>query len=113
VAATPIATQQFGVEALGDMNVSDLGAGTAADATNGNSTPNNGSLVLFILGTATDTVTVTRPEEATADAAPIAVTANHLEVAGPFELDLYGATLAYKAGATTTKIWPVQIADLS
>lgn len=113
MAATPIAALPFGVEALGEVNVNDLGAGSAADATNGNSTPNNGSLVLFFLGTAADTITVTRPEGAAGDAEVITVTANHLENAGPFEVDIYGATLAYKAGATTTKIWPVQVADLS
>jgi hypothetical protein len=113
VVTTPIAPQAFGVESLGNMNVTDLGAGTASDITNGNSTPNNGSVVLFILGTATDTVTVSKPEESVGDAEPIAVVANHLETAGPFELDVYGPTLNYKAGAVTTKIWAVQVTDLS
>jgi hypothetical protein len=113
VAQTPIASQPFGVEDLGEMAINDLGSGTAADATNGNSTPNNGSLVLLVLGTAADTLTITRPEESSADAASVTVVANHLMTFGPFEVDLYGPTLGYKAGATTTKVWPVQVEMLS
>lgn len=112
MAASPIAAQAFGMEPLGALNFSDLGAGTAADATNGNSTPNNGATILVCLGTAADTVVVTRPEEGSSNAASQAIVANHLSFMGPFETDIYGPTLNYKAGATTTKVWPVQLAEL-
>lgn len=110
---TPIASQPFGVEDLGEMAINDLGAGSAADATNGNSTPNNGSLVLLVLATVADTIVVTRPEEGSANAAPAPIAANHLTTVGPFETDLYGTTLGYKAGLVTTKVWPVQVEMLS
>jgi hypothetical protein len=92
------------------FGITDLSTGSAADATNGNATANNGSLLLFITATATDTVTVTRPEESSGEV--IHVVNGSALMAGPFETDLYGGTVAYKAGATTTKILPVQMPDL-
>lgn len=111
MATTNINATQFNNMNPGIRSVTDLSTGAAvADIVNGNSTANNGSLCLFILGTATDTVNVTMPEEASAD--PIHVTANVPIMAGPFETDLYGSVLAFKAGAVTTKILPVQFPEL-
>ncbi len=110
MAATNINSLPFGVESLGEVASNDYGTGSAADATNGNSTANNGSLCLFVLGTAADSIVVTRPEGGTET---LTVAANHLHNFGPFEVDEYGPTLNYKAAAATTKIWPVQVEMLS
>jgi hypothetical protein len=84
----------------------DLGAGTAVDAANGNTTPNNGELELYVTATAADaTFTVQRPEGP--DEVFNIATVGHLYVLGPFETDEFGPDLVWTGLATTT-VRPVQ-----
>lgn len=90
----------------------DLTTGTAADATNGNSTPNNGKVRLLLQNTAasSETVTVTRSELVDGAALPtrsVVIAANKTVLVGPFQTDVYGSSLQYKAGLATTKVIPV------
>ena len=85
----------------------DCGAGTAVDAANGNSCPNNGLVELYVTATAADAAfTVIRPEGP--DAVYDIATVGHLYVLGPFETDEFGATLEWHGLATTT-VRPVQL----
>jgi hypothetical protein len=112
VAATLINAVPCNNENPGIVGVTDQSASlaSAADATNGNHTPNNGAITIVIRATANDTVNFTRPEEATPH--PVAIVANKELEVGPFETDMYGSDLTFKAGATTTSFLVKQHADL-
>jgi hypothetical protein len=108
MAATPQAGTVFANISPDIVGITDLTVGGgAADITNGNSVANNGSVLLYITATATDTVNVARPGEGNNEAIP--VVSGSAILAGYFEPDLYGETLFYKAGAVTTHIVPVQL----
>lgn len=80
----------------------DLGAGHAVDAVNGNSTPNNGLLFLYVTCTAADaTFTVHRPEGPENEVFDIA-TVGHLYRLGPFDPTEFGHDLVWTGLATTT-----------
>lgn len=91
----------------------DVTNGTVADATNGNTTPNNGRMRLLIqnTGASPDTVNVTRTETvdgATVPVRAITVAAGKDVLTAPFPVLVFGSTLQYKAGAATTKFIPIQ-----
>lgn len=79
----------------------DVTTGTAIDATNGNSTPNNGAVRLLVTSAAADTVIIVRPEEPDDSRAFLA---NKKRLIGPFEPDLYGDPLVWHGAATTTVV---------
>jgi hypothetical protein len=83
-----------------------LAAATAVDATNGNTTPNNGLLYLYVSATAADaTFTVVRPE--LPDQA-YSIPVGGLDILGPFEVDEFGPDLVWH-GLATTSVRPVQL----
>jgi hypothetical protein len=109
VAATPINP----VSAVIALDIPlDLTDGVPADATNGNTTPNDGRVRLIVqnTGTATDTIAVTRTETvdgASLPARSITVAAGKTVLVGPFDPTVFSSALQYKAGATTTNFLPV------
>lgn len=86
----------------------DLTGGTASDATNGNTTPNNGQVLLYVTASAADTLHVNRPEIGVLNI-PLASGATRL--LGRFEVDQYGEAIEWNAAATT-KVLPVQLVEL-
>jgi hypothetical protein len=112
VAATIINSVPCNNENPGIVGVTDQSStlASAADATNGNHTPNNGAVTIIIRASVNDTVNFARPEEATPH--PVAIVAAHELEVGPFETDVFGSDLAFKAGLVTTTFLVKQHADL-
>jgi hypothetical protein len=86
----------------------DMSGGTVCDATNGNYTENNGSLLLFVTATATDGLVITLPE---LPDRTVPLVNGSMRFLGKFEADQYGPTVQWK-GLATTKVLPVQFAEL-
>ncbi|MFJ7176420.1 hypothetical protein ACIQXA_08430 [Streptomyces massasporeus] len=77
-----------------------LPAPTAGDVTNGNSTANDGRVVLIVENTGASSRTITFPTTVSVDGltAPVrseSVPAGETQVFGPFPPNDYGTTLAY------------------
>ena len=77
-----------------------LPAATAGDVTNGNSTPNDGRVVLIIKNTGASSRTVTFATNVSVDGltAPVrseSIPAGETQVFGPFSPNDYGTVLAY------------------
>jgi hypothetical protein len=79
-----------------------LPAATAGDVTNGNSSPNDGRVVLVVknTGASTRNITFTTVRSIDGLTAPVrseAIPAGETHVFGPFDPNDYGTTLAYNA----------------
>lgn len=92
-----------------------LGAGTTADPTNGNSFANDGNTYLLVQGvTATKTLTVVTSGTvgglAIADLAPRSIAAGEFHVLGPFRTDIFGerVEITHEA-ASAHKLTPFNI----
>ncbi|HEY2101474.1 MAG TPA: hypothetical protein VGH72_33760 [Pseudonocardia sp.] len=106
MAATNVPVQQLNSESPSVMSI-DSWTPVACDATNGNSITNDGETHLFFTATAADTVTVSFP--GVSHTQTVAVASGHLGHAGPFEVDEYGPTVVFKAGAATTLVTPLAL----
>jgi len=93
-------------------------APVAADATNGNVTPNDGYVFLYVVGgTAGGTIQVTPSVSldggrVTAANVTLTVTANQTALYGPFPTGVYGSSLNYKASVATILIAAVHAVPL-
>lgn len=112
MARTPVASVPFLGQGSADAYASmDLTGGTATDATNGNSTPNNGSVYLFVTTSAADaTFTIRKPEEAAGQVENLANGA--MRMLGPFRTDIYGDHIEWN-GLATSKVLPIQMVELT
>jgi hypothetical protein len=99
------AAWQSSADILANM---DLSGGSASDASNGNTTPNNGQVLLFVTASAADTVHVVQPEGA--GPANFAIANGGMRMLGRFEVDRFGENIEWNALATT-KVLPIQLVE--
>lgn len=91
-----------------------LPAATAGDVVNGNSTANDGRVVLIVNNTGASSRTMTFTTARTIDGLtnPVrseAIPAGETQVFGPFDPNDYGTTLAYNADNAELTINPIRI----